>query len=41
MDIAGLEPAERELLEVFLALSAPQKKIVREVILAFAKAGKA
>lgn len=37
---AGLDPAERELLEAFMALPAPQKKIVREVILAFAKASK-
>jgi hypothetical protein len=30
---------ERETFEAFLSLSAPQKKIVREVINAFAKAG--
>lgn len=29
---------ERETFEAFLALPAPQRKIVREVILAFAKA---
>ncbi len=30
---------EREIFEAFLSLSAPQRKIVREVILAFVKAG--
>ena len=31
---------ERELFEAFLSLPAPQRKIVREVIIAFAKASK-
>lgn len=35
---SGLEPSERELLEMVMALPAPQKKIVREVVLAFTKA---
>ncbi len=35
---AGLKVEEREVLEAFLQLPAPEKKIVREVILAFVKA---
>jgi transcriptional regulator with XRE-family HTH domain len=31
---------EREIFEAFLALPAPQRKVVREVIIAFAKASK-
>ncbi len=36
----GVGYQEREAFEAFLQLPAPQRKIVREVILAFAKAGK-
>lgn len=35
----GVGYQEREVFEVFLKLPAPQRKIVREVILAFVKAG--
>lgn len=35
---AGIRQQERETFEAFLSLPAPQKRIVREVILAFAKA---
>lgn len=35
---AGLDPVERELVEAVRALPAPQRKIIREVVLAFAKA---
>ena len=36
---AGLSPQDREIIEVLLSLTVEQKKIIREVILAFAKAG--
>lgn len=35
---AGLKPEERELLETFLTLPPPDKKVIREVILAFHRA---
>ncbi len=34
----GITPAERELIEAFLALPTTQRKVVREVILAFVQA---
>lgn len=37
----GIGYQEREIFEAFLALPAPQRKIVREVILTFAQAHKA